>query len=173
MTSGRRTRAEIIQIKKYIANLLTTRKKEIENNLGHVSPKKIQRIMEQDTGMLVKEQVIAKYLKLPDIENFSHITNLDANNEIQRIENLIEIARKQGKHTAVARYMSEKRNWLKQLAEDKVKIAEVNRPVYKTFFGHFENVKKKCPKCGHEFYELDDEEKGDGNKDRKSEKAKV
>jgi len=36
----------------------------------------------------------------------------------------------------------------------KLRQAEVKRPIHQIVFGHFENVEKTCPKCGHRFYDI-------------------
>ena len=41
-----------------------------------------------------------------------------------------------------------------KLMAHKLRQAEVKRPTYQIVFGHFENVEKTCPKCGHRFYDV-------------------
>jgi hypothetical protein len=174
LTSGRRPRAEILQIKKYIANLLTTRKKEITNNLGHISPMKIQRLMQEDTGMLVKEHVISKYLKTEDLTDYQRVTTIAENTRMIDLDKRIQLAKQISEDENVKskeRIMAlnsykglfaEKSRYEKQLMEERIKVKEVSKPIHIIKYGQLENIKKVCPKCKHEFYDIIDEEKNDG-----------
>lgn len=182
MGKGRRSEQDIAEIKKFIVSLILNRSSEINDSNGNPSPKKITILCKDELDKQVNEHTIAKYLKSSDLMNYSHLAKPQHNERMRDLDERIRLAKAMSKDSSIKpkeRIMAlnsykglfnEKSKYEKQLSDERVKTAEVSRPVHLLIFGHFENVKKTCPKCKHEFYDIEDV--GGEEKDGKQKKFK-
>lgn len=153
MTQGRKTTKNIKKVKIFIARLMDNRKSEILKSDGTISYTKIMNLVKEELGIQYEIHAISRYVKevSSNLMTYRGEDSSDAHEEMKRIERLIKQAENEDNFTAVNNLLTQKRKWRKYLAEEQVKIKEVSRPKYTIVFGHFENVEKKCPKCGHVF----------------------
>jgi len=154
------------RIKSFIANLMANRPDEIRNAKGEASSVKIARLYHEETGEDVTRQTIASYLSDKDLINYTQASIPESNARMQEIDKRIGIAKnissdetqKAGDRCkALNTYNSlikTKIDYEEKLMAHKLLQAEVKRPIHQIVFGHFENVEKVCPKCGHKFYDL-------------------
>lgn len=169
---ARRTKQEVIQIKRFIAELLINRTSEVMgSSKSGYSPSKIQKLVEDELGITVSENTIVQYLDEGDLDKYSGIPKPEDNENLQDLKKRINIAKSiasdKGAKTsdrtkALNSYNSLMKTMLKYekvLAEERLRKAEVTRPIYKIEFGHFDCTHKVCPKCHHVF--LDDAKEQD------------
>ena len=154
------------RIKSFIANLMTNRPDEIRNAKGEASSVKISKLYHEETGEDVTRQTVARYLGDNDLINYTQATIPESNERMREIDNRIVIAKnissdetqKAGDRCkALNTYNSlikTKIDYEEKWMTHKLRQAEVKRPVHQVIFGHFENVEKICPKCGHKFYDI-------------------
>jgi len=154
------------RIKSFIANVLANRPDEIRNAKGEPSSVKIAKLYHEETGENVTRQTVATYLADKDLINYTQVTIPEDNTRIQEINKRITIAKsiagdesqKAGDRCkALNTYNSlikTKIDYEEKLMFHRLRQAEVKRPMHKIVFGHFENVEKVCPKCGHKFYDI-------------------
>lgn len=154
------------RIKSFIANLMANRPDEIRNAKGEPSSVKIASLYHEETGEDVTRQTIASYLKDKDLINYTQATIPESNERMQELDRRIAIAKnissdetqKAGDRCkALNTYNSlikTKIDYEEKLMARKLRQAEVKRPIHQIVFGHFENVEKTCPKCGHRFYDI-------------------
>jgi len=154
------------KIKSFIANLMANRPDEIRNAKGEPSSVKIAKLYHEETGENVTRQTVATYLSDKDLINYTQATIPESNSRLQEIDRRIAIAKnissdesqKAGDRCkALNTYNSlikTKIDYEEKLMAHKLRQAEVKRPIHQIVFGHFENVEKTCPKCGHRFYDI-------------------
>jgi rubrerythrin len=154
------------RIKSFIANLMANRPDEIRNAKGEPSSVKIARLYHEETGDDVTRQTVANYLNDKDLINYTQVTIPESNTRLQEIDKRIAIAKnissdesqKAGDRCkALNTYNSlikTKIDYEEKLMSHKLRQAEIKRPIHQIVFGHFENVEKTCPKCGHRFYDI-------------------
>ena len=154
------------RIKSFIVNLMLNRPDEIRNAKGKPSSVKIAKLYEEEMGETITRQTIASYLGDKDLINYKQVTIPETNTRMQEIERRITIAKsissdetqKAGDRCkALNSYrslMKMKLDYEESLESRKLKQAEIKRPIHQIVFGHFENIEKICPKCGHRFYDL-------------------
>lgn len=159
------------RIKSFIANLMANRPDEIRNAKGEPSSVKIAKLYHEETGEDVTRQTVASYLGDKDLINYTQVSIPESNTRMEEINKRIAIAKnissdesqKAGDRCkALNTYNSlikTKIDYEEKLMARKLRQAEVKRPVYQIVFGHFENVEKICPKCGHKFYDMPVDEK--------------
>jgi len=159
------------RIKSFIANLMANRPDEIRNAKGEPSSVKIAKLYHDEVGENVTRQTIAKYLGDNDLINYTQASIPESNTRMQEIDKRITIAKniasdetqKAGDRCkALNTYNSlikTKIDYEEKLMAHKLRQAEVKRPIHQIIFGHFENVEKTCPKCGHRFYDIPVENK--------------
>jgi len=167
------------RIKSFIANLMANRPDEIRNAKGEPSSVKIAKLYHEETGENVTRQTVAIYLGDKDLINYTQATMPESNTRLQEIEKRITIAKnissdetqKAGDRCkALNTYNSlikTKIDYEEKLMTYKLRQAEVKRPVHQIIFGHFENVEKTCPKCGHRFYDIPAKDNDDAEKTSK------
>lgn len=160
----RRSNKEINEIKAYIAGLILNRQSEITKNDGSISYKKISGLIKDELDYSMDEHTVARYAK-SDLGKYKDVVPTEENENIKSLEKRIKLAKQiaddksektRDRTSALNTYnalMKTKLKYEQMLAEERIKKAEVSRPVYKIIFGHFENVIKTCPKCGHRFYD--------------------
>lgn len=169
------------RIKSFIANLMANRPDEIRNAKGEPSSVKIARLYHEETGEDVTRQTVASYLNAKDLINYTQATIPESNARMQDIDKRIGIAKnisgdesqKAGDRCkALNTYNSllkTKIDYEEKLMSRKLRQAEIKRPIHQIVFGHFENVEKKCPKCGHRFYDIPVKDKDGDEKASKPE----
>lgn len=169
------------RIKSFIANLMANRPDEIRNAKGEPSSVKIAKLYHEETGEDVTRQTVANYLSDKDLINYTQATIPESNTRMHEIDDRIAIAKnissdksqKAGDRCkALNTYNSlikTKIDYEEKLMAHKLRQAEIKRPIHQIIFGHFENVEKTCPSCGHKFYDMPVEKKDDVEKTSKPE----
>lgn len=162
---ARRSKKEINEIKSFIAGLILNRQSEITHSDGNISYKKVSELIKDELDYSMDEHTIKKYVESKDLGKYKDVVPTVENENVKSLEKRIKLAKqladdkseKTGDRTrALSVYnslMKTKLKYEQMLAEERIKKAEVSRPVYKIVFGHFENVIKICPKCGNRFYD--------------------
>jgi len=156
-------RAERMRIKKWLAELLINRRKEIDTPNGNPNLNKIVKLVKTELGMIVTRQTIATYLK-EDLAKYLDMVSVESSAEIQEYDEMMRSAKyiwDNLEHKPVERTKAYN-SWLKakkqredlerKLQAELLRQAEVKKPNYLIKFvpGH---ALRKCPACGHEFYD--------------------
>ena len=156
-------RAERLRIKRWLAELLADRRKEVETPNGEPSLTKIIALVKEELGMVVTRQTIAAYLK-EDLAKYLDKVSVASSNEMQEYDTMMRSAKEiwnNSEHKPVERTKAYN-SWLKakkqredlerKLQAELIRQAEVKKPNFLLKFipGH---ARRKCPECGHEFYD--------------------
>lgn len=159
---ARRTKSDIIRLKKFIAVLMLNKPSEITFD-GNFSPAKIAKVIFDELGEKVDEHTLAKWIEDKSILQYKEIIPPEENENIKSLKKRIAIAKaiaddkseKAADRTKALNsfnaLMKTKLQYEQMLADERIKKAEVSRPIHKIIFGHFKNVMNTCPKCGHKY----------------------
>jgi hypothetical protein len=159
------------RIKSFIANTIANRPDEIRSKRGKISSTIIARLFHEETGEEVTRQTVAKYIADKDFINYTQATIPESNTRMEEINKRIAIAKnisdditqKAGDRCKALNTFNSltktKIDYEEKLLANKLRQAEIKRPIHQVVFGHFENVEKICPECGHRFYDLPVEKK--------------
>lgn len=164
------------RIKSFIANIIANRPDEIRSKRGEISSTVIARLYQEETGEKVTRQTVAKYIADKDFINYTQANIPESNTRMQEIDKRIATAKNIADDTtqkagdrckALNTYnglMKMKIDYEEKLLANKLRQAEIKRPIHQVVFGHFENIEKVCPECGHRFYDLPVEKKASQKK---------
>lgn len=154
---------ERLRIKIWLAELLAGRRKEVETPNGEPSLTKIIELVKIELGMVVTRQTIATYLK-EDLAKYLDKASVAESKEMQEYDTMMLSAKQiwnNLEHKPVERTKAYN-SWLKakkqredlerKLQAELIRQAEVKKPNFLLKFvpGH---ALRKCPACGHEFYD--------------------
>lgn len=171
MPKGRRTKAETQKIKKFIAELQLNRSSEILNKDGEVNRTKVINLIKDELGIKVDIHGVLAWLKSTDLVNYKTLSAPEQNERTKELKERLEIAKDMSEDkelpvkerlTALNTYraiFSEISDYEKQLKLERLAVQEVSRPNHLLNIGHYENIEKTCPKCGHKFYDIKDDKK--------------
>lgn len=165
---ARKTKDEVYQIKKEIADLLYNHKDEIKFINGQPSPTHLMKLL-KERGYDVSRQSIAKFLD-DGVEKYRQALILEDNQKVRDIKEAMRVQKeiwnsvsnKPSDRTKAANSWRSLHKQLmeyeQQIVEARLKTAEVSKP---NFLIKIEppNVLKTCPKCGHEWYDIEDHKK--------------
>jgi len=171
---SRRTKDEIYQIKKEIADLLYNNKDEIKFVNGQPSPTQLSKLL-KERGYDVTRQSVAKFLE-EGVEKYRQALLVEDNQKVRDIKEAMKVQKeiwngevnKPSDRTKAANSWRSLHKQLmeyeQQIVEAKLKRAEVSKPNYLIKIQP-PNILKKCPKCGHEWYDMEDHKKKEDEED--------
>jgi hypothetical protein len=165
---SRMTKEEIIQVKKAIADIIYNNKDKLEFIDGEPNQTKVVELLKTEYGYDVSRQTVSKYLK-SGLGKYRQMLLVEDNEKIRDIKEAMRVQKqiwKSGEAKAADRtkaanawrqLQKQMMQYEKQLAEAEIRKAEVSRPNYLIKIEP-KSVLVKCPKCGHEWYDIDDHE---------------
>jgi hypothetical protein len=170
---GRIEDDKLIQIKKAIADLIFNNKNDIKFTNGKPSSVHIAQLLKERYGYDITRQAVAKYLE-EGIDKYRQSILIEDNEKIRDIKEAIKVQKSLWNDSNVSATDRTKaanawKGLQKQLIDYEaslndveLKKAEILRPIYNIIIKP-KSVLSKCPKCGHEWYDLEDH---DENKDK-------
>ena len=172
------TKGTELEAKRFIAQLIRDRKDEIAGSGNKPSVVKIQRIMKSEISVEISRPTITKWVTEEDLTKYLEINTYDNNNQVKEYDELMRVAKtiwndpsvkpsdRAKAQNSYLRAKKQKEDLLMSLAEQELKQYEAEQPNYLITFTPG-SAKRKCPKCGHEFYDMgkkkDDKKTEDSN----------
>jgi len=157
---------DLLKARQFVARTLAERPKEVAGRNGSPSATKMVNLLKAETGIVLTRQALTRWFK-EDMSKYLEITNFENNSSIREYDDLMDSAKsiwnnpenKSSDRTkAYNSYLKAKKqreDLLQQLADEKIRQADVERPIYLLSFKPG-SAKHKCPNCGKEFYEMDE-----------------
>jgi len=170
----RESQNKIYNVKKAIADIVYNRKDDIKFIDGRPSPTSIAAIIKEEYGYKITRQTVAKYLD-EGIEKYRSDLITADNDKITDIKEAMRIQKsiwnspsasdsnRTKASTAWRQLQKQLIEYEKDLRDAELKKKEVERPNYLIKIVP-RSVLVKCPKCGHEWYDVPD---NSGSKEKK------
>lgn len=171
---SRASQNKIYKIKKAIADILYNRKDDIKFIEGKPSPSSIATIIKEEYGYNITRQTVAKYLD-EGMDNYKSELITEDNDNVVDIKEAMRIQKSIWNNpntpdssrtkaaTAWRQLQKQLIEYEKDLRDAELKKKEVERPNYLIKIIP-RNVKVTCPKCGHEWYDIPDNNSKEKNK---------
>lgn len=165
---ARKTKDEINRIKKELADLIFNHKDEIKFVDGKPSPTQLSDLL-KERGLDVSRQSIARFLE-EGVDGYRQTILIEDNDKVREIKEAMKVQKEiwQNPKNKPSDRSKASNSWKalnKQLieyeamlTEARLKRAEVTKPNYLIKIEP-PNILKKCPKCGHKFYDIEDHKK--------------
>jgi len=170
MPSGRRLNVEVEQAKKAVADVITYHKDKIKFIGGKPSPLSVAKLIKEKYNIVVTRQFVHKFIAEGGYGRYVDTLCIEDNPKIIELKDAMLVQQSIWKNETVSpkeRTMASNawRAMQKQLidyerdiADIKIKETEAARPVYLIRFAS-PSVAVVCPKCGHLFYDVGNEDK--------------
>jgi len=170
MPSGRRLNVEVEQAKKAVADVITYHKDKIKFIGGKPSPLSVAKLIKEKYNIVVTRQFVHKVIAEGEYGRYVDTLCIEDNPKIIELKDAMLVQQSIWKNETVSpkeRTMASNawRAMQKQLidyerdiADIKIKETEAARPVYLIRFAS-PSVAVVCPKCGHLFYDVGNEDK--------------
>ena len=170
MPSGRRLNVEVEQAKKAVADVITYHKDKIKFIGGKPSPLSVAKLIKEKYNIVVTRQFVHKVIVEGEYGRYVDTLCIEDNPKIIELKDAMLVQQSIWKNETVSpkeRTMASNawRAMQKQLidyerdiADIKIKETEAARPVYLIRFAS-PSVAVVCPKCGHLFYDVGNEDK--------------
>lgn len=180
MGSGNMSKTKKHQVKRALADLLFNHKDEVKFYGGEPSSVHLSELLLERYKYTVARQTIKKYLN-EGLDKYRKTTFTADNDKIKDIREAMRIQKmiwndnslSPNDRTKAANSWrglhKQQMEYEEQLSATKIKMAEVGRPIYQICFNP-PSALIKCPKCNHEFYNLDKKEKNDKKFEFKTDK---
>lgn len=161
---ARLSEADVIRIKKFMAQTLRDNPKAVAGRENKTSPTKFTRCIKKELGIEVSRQTVNRYLK-ENLDAYLEANNFSDHEGIREYEALMSSAKsiwdnpnepataRTKAYNSYLRAKKQKENLLKDLMSHEVKKAEAERPVHLIKIEP-RSALHKCPKCGEEFYDI-------------------
>jgi len=168
-----------MRIKKWLATALANRKSEVLGKSGTPYLMGIVKMVKTELHLDVTRQTIATYLK-EDLTRYLEMTTHEYSDEIVEYDYMMNSARQiwdneenipADRTKAYNSYLKAKKQreeLERKLQAERIREAEVQRPNYLISFEP-KSALRKCPECGHEFYDGVEKVKKDEGKTKPDE----
>ena len=160
---------DLIKAKKFVATVLAERPEVVAGQNNKPSAIKLSDLLKDETGIIITRKAMTRWLK-EDMSKYLEISTLDNNSQIKEYDTLMNSAKSiwnnpdakpSDRTKAYNSYLKAKKQreeLISRLTDEKLRQASVERPVYLVKFNPG-SAKRKCPRCGNEFYEMDEKSK--------------
>jgi len=178
---GRRNPDKMDKIRKAIAEILAYHKDRVKFIDGKPSPTSIVSLIKEFYGFETTRQFVHKTLKEGDYGRFVNTLNIEDDPRIQELKDAMLVqmeiwknpSNKPSDRTSASNVWRSMQKQLidyeKSIADIRIKETEASRPIYLIRF-YPPSVDVVCPKCGHAWFDVRDEQK---TKDTSKEKKRI